>query len=213
MGDALMQVLDIAEAIQAADEAAGATGPARTRAPLPVARWTARWTSRSSPRSSCPTARTPSARRNRSTPPSAPPRSGTDLHDRARNGLRRGHGGGPVRLPGHARGAAGHEETLAQIAEITQASAFDAPTAEDSRCGLRQPAVEDRFRRGGTGSHGMVRRGCADHRGPGCRAVRAVVRPPALIVRPSGRTVRRSGVAKLGVDDNRPHIPGPRRAR
>ena len=83
MGDALMQVLDIAQQIQAdatAPDASAAPPPARHRArarrhrrrPAPPSdRPMSRRASRSSPRSCCPTARTRSARPNRSMPPSA----------------------------------------------------------------------------------------------------------------------------------------------
>ena len=71
-------------------------------------------------------------------------------------------------------------ETLAQIAEITGATAFDAPTADDLSRRLRQPRVARRLDRGAAGGHVVVRRrapSSSSSSPPGCRRL---VRAAAL---------------------------------
>ena len=143
MGDALMQVLDIAEKIQAdapeaPDATAGSAGKRprppprhRVRRPHRSSRPTSRRTSRSSPRSSCRTVPTRSARPSRSKRPSAP-RPSASRSTRSRSAPRTG--------PSRSRTSSARRQTLdvppdtatlKQIASITGATAFDAPTAKD----------------------------------------------------------------------------------
>ena len=212
MGDALMQVLDIAESIQA-EAGTGSTGtpapapstdPNAAPDPLRVAgtvsergarrRAVRRATRRR--RSCCPTAPTRSVRPSRSMRPSAPPRwacrstPSPSGRPEGRVTVRTSNG-----QLGHPRCPAGHRDPRADRRDH-RGDGVRRATAEDLERGLRQPAVARRLHRGDPGGHVRVRgrgpgarrgrqRGCRRCGSAGCRR-RSVVPPP----RPAaGRTL------------------------
>ena len=189
MGDALMQVLDIAEKIQKdAPETPDASCDARARPPRPTrpppaprsCRSTSHRTSRSSPRSCCPTAPTRSARPNRSTRPPGPRRSACRSTP-SRSGPRPG--------PSTCATSSGRcstldvppdTETLQQIASTTGGTVVHGPDRRGPEVRLRQPPVAHRLHRTAPGSHLRARRRRAAARRRRCRTVGGLVRPAAV---------------------------------
>ncbi len=203
MGDALMQVLDIAEKIQAEDAARRRTRrrrPPATAAPAASAaagrpercRPTSRPTSRSSPRSCCPTAPTPSARPSRSTRRIAPRRSAC-RSTRSRSGPRTGPSRSATTSarcrPSMSRRTPRRSQ---QIADTTGGDGVRRPDRRGPEVRLRQPPVARRLHRAAPGSHLRARRRRAAARRRRCRAVRGLVRPaPVAPSRPTSPFVRR----------------------